>query len=140
MAGENGEALPKTHSWPKGHWNWPIRLPYRHGLACGGLAFVGGQVSLDERGDVIDPERQDLQVRRSVANIDRVLAGLGMTAGRLIHFGAYFEQKDGRPLDDAAFSALRALQEGDCPALFAGFPNLSYPAMRVEIEAVAEVR
>ena len=56
MIGEDGRSLPKRHSWPEGLWDWPIHLPYKHGLACGGLGFVGGQVSLDAQAQVIDPD------------------------------------------------------------------------------------
>jgi len=50
----DGRRLPRRHVWPQGHWDWPIHLPFKHGLKCGDLIFVGGQVSLDGRGAVID--------------------------------------------------------------------------------------
>ena len=49
MLGADGERLPKRHAWPQGHWDWPIHLPFKHGLQCGEVIFIGGQVSLDEQ-------------------------------------------------------------------------------------------
>lgn len=136
MLGEDGRTLPKHHSWPAGLWDWPIHLPYKHGLACGGIGFVGGQVSLDADAQVIDPDHLDRQVRRSLDCIDRVAAGLGQR-GRMLRLGVYYEVPPGG-LAGAVPGAveLRALGEGEAPAVLAGFATLSYPQMRVEIEAM----
>ncbi len=139
MLAEDGSPLPKRHSWPDGMWDWPIHLPYKHGLACDGLAFVGGQVSLDAKAEVIDPDHLDRQVVRSLANIDKVLAGFGGRS-RLLHLGIYCEVPlGGLGSDDPGARALRDLASGDVPAVLAGFPYLIYPKMRVEIEAIAEL-
>ncbi|HMS94725.1 MAG TPA: Rid family hydrolase [Tabrizicola sp.] len=136
MLGVDGRTLPKHHSWPEGLWDWPIHLPYKHGLACGGIGFVGGQVSLDADARVIDPDHLDRQVRRSLGCIDRVAAGLGRV-GRTLHLGVYYEVPEGGLAGaDPGAAALRDLGEGAAPAVLVGFANLSYPQMRVEIEAM----
>lgn len=139
MLGEDGTTLPKTHSWPEGSWDWPIHLPYKHGLSCQGLGFVGGQVSLDEKAQVIDPDRLDLQVRRSLDHVDRVARGLGPLK-RILHLGVYYEIPPGG-LGGGATGAteIAALGQGTVPAILAGFDYLSYPDMRVEIEAIVEL-
>ncbi len=135
MRGADGP-LPKTHSWPDGLWDWPIHLPYKHGLACDGLGFVGGQVSLDADAQVIDPDDLDAQIRRSLANIDKVAWGLGQPA-RTLHLGCYYETPPGGLAGAAAAAArLRALGTGAVPCALVGFGALSYPEMRVEIEAI----
>ena len=139
MIGEDGAALPKTHSWPEGLWDWPIHLPYKHGLACGGIGFVGGQVSLDAAAQVIDPDHLDRQVQRSLGCVDRVAAGLGQVA-RQVHLGVYYALPPGGltgPAPGAA--AIAALGRGAVPAVLAGVPALSYPQMLVEIEAMVEL-
>lgn len=137
MLATDGTTLPKRHSWPKGHWDWPFHLPYKHGLECAGLAFVGGQVSLDERADVIDPDDMARQVARSLGNVDRVLASFGPS--RLIHLGIYSERPEGGFAGPGpAATALRAA-ERHAPSVVVGFDYLSYPKMRVEIEAIAEL-
>jgi enamine deaminase RidA (YjgF/YER057c/UK114 family) len=136
MRGTDGAVLPKRHAWPEGLWDWPIHLPYKHGLACGGLGFVGGQVSLDGQARVIDPDRLDLQIGRSLANIDRVARDLG-AVGPPLHLGVYYETPPGGLAGSAPGAAgLRALAEAAVPAVLAGFDYLSYPQMRVEIEAI----
>lgn len=139
MIGEDGQALPKTHSWPEGLWDWPIHLPYKHGLACGGIGFVGGQVSLDAQAQVIDPDHLDRQVRRSLGCIDRVADGLGKVRQQL-HLGVYYEVPEGGLAGVAPGAAeLLALGRGPVPAVLAGFKTLSYPQMRVEIEAMVDL-
>lgn len=136
MLAEDGQPLPKSHSWPEGLWDWPIHLPYKHGLACGGIGFVGGQVSLDANAQVIDPDHLDRQVKRSLGCIDRVAEGLGQVR-QILHLGVYYEVPPGG-LEGATPGAaeLRALAQGMAPAALAGFTTLSYPQMRVEIEAM----
>ena len=135
MLALDGTSLPKRHSWPDGHWDWPIHLPYKHGLACGGIGFVGGQVSIDTQAQVIDSAHLDRQVRRSLANIDRVAAGLGAAAGPPLRFEVHYALP-GPAGDPLGIAALQALADQRRPVMMAGFANLSYPGMRVEIEAM----
>ena len=54
MRGLDGARLHRETAWPTGHWDWPLHLPYRHGLKVGDLVFLGGQVSLTPEAQVID--------------------------------------------------------------------------------------
>lgn len=138
MLAPGGTPLPKHHSWPEGLWDWPVHLPYKHGLACGGLGFIGGQVSLDQDAQVIDPDHLDRQIARSLSCIDRVAAGLGPVA-RPLHLGIYHEVPDASPSGQAGTAALAALASGPTPNVLAGFAHLSYPKMLVEIEGIVEL-
>ena len=41
----------REYAWPEGHWDWPVHLPYRHGVkAAGQMIFLGGQVAMDQDG------------------------------------------------------------------------------------------
>ncbi len=131
MRGADGAVLAKAHAWPEGLWDWPVHLPYKHGLACGGLGFVGGQVSLTEDAEVIDPGRLDLQTARALACIGRVAAGLG--GGRALRHGVAYALP---PPGDPGEAALAGLATGTVPAAMAGYDALSYPDMVVEIEAI----
>lgn len=140
MIGTDGQTLPKSHSWPEGHWDWPVHLPYKHGLACDGLGFVGGQVSIDAEARVLDAERLDLQVIRSLNNIDLVIAGFGAATHRILHFGAYYEiPPAGLSPSTRDGQGLLAIAHDHCPSILAGFAYLSYPDMRAEIEAIVEL-
>jgi len=40
------------HAWPKGHWAWPIQVTHQHGVRCGPMIWVGGQLDMSESGEV----------------------------------------------------------------------------------------
>ena len=44
--------MNKQFSWPDKHWNWPIQINHKHGIRCGSMIWVGGQVDLNEKGEV----------------------------------------------------------------------------------------
>ena len=70
-----GSTGARRHGWPEGHWDWPIHLPYKHAAtSAGGLFFVGGQVSLRGRGEVVDPGDLGRQTETALRNIERALA------------------------------------------------------------------
>ena len=96
-------------------------------------------MSLNEQAEVIDPDDMARQIDRSMANIDRVLAGFPGQS-RLLHLGIYSETPPGGfASNDPAAISLRRLANGQCPAVLVGFEYLSYPKMRVEIEAIAVI-
>jgi enamine deaminase RidA (YjgF/YER057c/UK114 family) len=129
MRGEDGRSLPREHFWPEGHWDWPIHLPWKHGCRCGGLAFVGGQVSLRGFGEVVDPGELATQTRTAMANIGRVLAGFGASLDDVIKLTAFYERR----------GAALSLDPGRAAATVVALPYLAYREMVVEIEAIAAV-
>lgn len=138
MRDGDGARLPRRHSWPEGHWDWPIHLPYKHGLECQGLIFVGGQVSLDGHGIAIDPGDLEQQTRTSMRNIERVLEGLGVGLGAVLSVDAYYTG-DGPGADD--YRALLIRSEHFSPpgpvSTEILLPVLAYVGMRTEIEVIA---
>ena len=44
MLGTDGKRLARRHSWPDSLWDWHVHLPYKHGLKCEDMIFLGGQV------------------------------------------------------------------------------------------------
>jgi enamine deaminase RidA (YjgF/YER057c/UK114 family) len=141
MLGEDGTRLPRRHSWPEGHWDWPIHLPYKHGCLCDGLVFIGGQVSLTERAEVIDAGDVRRQAKTSMRNIRAVLAGFDMTMADLVKVTAFFAD-EGREAGLHAHLGIQSAELTD-PAPAAtqvGLPYLAYERMMIEIEAIAAVR
>ena len=55
MLDRQGKSIEKHHCWPEGHWDWPIHLPFKHGLRYRNLVFTGGQVSMNTDAEIIDP-------------------------------------------------------------------------------------
>src|SRR5260370_335639 len=59
--------LARSHVWPEGHWSWPIKVTHKHGLRCGEMIFVGGQVALDPDGRVLAPNDLAAQIDITMA-------------------------------------------------------------------------
>lgn len=77
MTGENGERLPRRHVWPDSLWDWHVHLPYKHGLKCDNMIFLGGQVSLNKKGQAVYPEDLTAQTHQAMAHIKTILNELG---------------------------------------------------------------
>jgi enamine deaminase RidA (YjgF/YER057c/UK114 family) len=77
MIGENGEHLPRRHVWPESLWDWHVHLPYKHGLKCDNMIFLGGQVSLNKKGQAVHPEDLTAQTHQAMAHIKTILNELG---------------------------------------------------------------
>jgi enamine deaminase RidA (YjgF/YER057c/UK114 family) len=103
MLDRNGSSIGKTHCWPEGHWDWPIHLPFKHGLKCGNLVFVGGQVSMDPGANIIDPGEMAAQTRTSMDNIGKVLAGFGLDHSDIVKLNTYYQGSTG---DDSSGDAV----------------------------------
>ncbi len=141
MRGLDGARLPRSHVWPTDHWDWPVHLPYRHGLRCGDLVFLGGQVSLAPDAQVLDPGAMVPQTQRSMDFIGRVLAELGLGFEQVVKVNAFYTGSAGQ-------DALRENAE----VRFSYFPHdpgpvstgvpvpyLAYEDMLIEIDVVAMV-
>ncbi len=77
MLGKNGEHLPRRHVWPESLWDWHVHLPYQHGLKCGRMIFLGGQVSIDKKGRAVHPGELTPQTHQAMAHIKTILNELG---------------------------------------------------------------
>ena len=77
MLGENGDHLPRQHVWPESLWDWHVHLPYKHGLKCEDMIFLGGQVSLNKQGEAIDPENLTAQTHTAMGHIKTILNEFG---------------------------------------------------------------
>lgn len=130
--------MEKRHAWPKDHWDWPIKLSHKHGVRCGEMLWIGGQVDLTPQGDVRNPGSVPVQARHAVENLTRVLAELDAQPQDLVKLNCFYVN-DGR-LDETAFLGMVAagLPQGAKPAITAvPVPYLAYPGLVVEIEAIA---
>ena len=136
---------PRSYSWPEGHWDWYRHLAFKHGVRCGGFAFLGGQVDKDSTGE---PQRVgDLPAQTEVVigHIERVLAEFGAGLRDVVSLVAYHAAPPGG--EDALVADIgRHLREigsvasGRGPVLsLVPLPCLALPGMLVEIEAVARL-
>ena len=130
--------MQKQHSWPEGHWNWPIKISHKHGLRCGDMIWIGGQVNLTPEGVVLNPDDLAAQTAAVMHNIETVLEDFGAGLADLVYLNAFYVN-DGS-LDEGDFLAMiaRALPADACTAITpVPVPCLAYEAMVVEIEAYA---
>lgn len=138
MRGEDGARLPREHVWPDTLWDWTVHLPYKHGLRCGDMIFLGGQVSLDTGGRAVDPGDMVRQTRQAMAHIGTILAALGAGFGDVCKLVTWYAG----PCGEAALAENLAVSAGhfDDPgpaATAVPLPVLAYPAMVIEIDTYA---
>jgi enamine deaminase RidA (YjgF/YER057c/UK114 family) len=138
MLGEDGSRLERRHSWPDGHWDWPIHLPYKHGCECNGMVFVGGQVSLTPHGQPIDFDDLAAQTRTSMANIRRVLEPFDAGLDDVVRVLTFYEG-DGSGDDLHENLAIRSASFSEPGPSTTGIslPCLAYDGMVIEIEVIA---
>ena len=77
MLGEDGAHLPRRHVWPDSLWDWHVHLPYKHGLKCEEMIFLGGQVSLNKKGEAVHPDDLTAQTHQAMVHIGTILKELG---------------------------------------------------------------
>jgi len=138
MRGTDGSRLPREHVWPVGHWDWPFHLPYKHGIKCGRMLFVGGQVSMTSGAVIVEPNDLVKQTRISMDNIAKVLAGFGLGFDNTVKVnafyrgGASYEQlQDNLSIRSSCFTEPGPATTG------VPLPALAYPGMMIEIEIIA---
>ncbi|MDH3762555.1 MAG: RidA family protein [Gammaproteobacteria bacterium] len=140
MRAEDGARLPRESAWPTGHWDWPVHLPYRHGLKVGDLVFLGGQVSLTSEGAVIDPGEVKPQTETAMINIQKVLAELGLDFEHMVKINAFYVGTRGeKDLHENASVRSRYYRDPGPATTGIPFPYLAYEDMLIEIDCIAMV-
>jgi enamine deaminase RidA (YjgF/YER057c/UK114 family) len=141
MLGEDGKRLPREHVWPEGHWDWTIHLPYKHGLKCGDMVFVGGQVAMSPKGEVLHPGELIPQTNITMDNIAKVLGGFGLTLDDIVKNNAFYRGTAG-PDTIVANQRVRSARFKEPGPASTGVPLkfLAYEGMETEIEVIAMVR
>ncbi len=138
MLGEDGTHLPRRHVWPESLWDWTIKLPYKHGLKCHDMIFLGGQVSLDKQGHALNPNQMGQQTRQAMAHIGTILKELGADYSDVCKVLTVYEGGSG--CDDLHDNlAIRSSHFTDPGPATTGIPlpKLAYPGMVIEIDIFA---
>lgn len=138
MLGEDGERLKRRHSWPDSLWDWHVHLPYRHGIKCEDMIFLGGQVSLDSEGHAVDPDDLAAQTRQAMTHIGTILKDLGADYGDVCKVLAVYEGQCGGDDLHANLAIRSSFFEEPGPATTGvPLPKLAYPGMVIEIDVFA---
>lgn len=125
-----------------------VRATYEHGVPwekefsvtqarrVNDTIYISGQFAHDMAGNPVGEGDIDAQTRQTFANLDRVLAGFGLTNADLVDVVAYLT----RPSEDfGRFVALYKEYVGSerPAATLVGVSGLAFPHQLVEVRAVA---
>lgn len=118
---------------------WEEQYGYAQAVKIGDTVYLSGQVSHDDRANVLGVGDMEVQMRTAYANIGKVLAQYGATIDNLVEETLYVRDMD------AAFQARVKMKD----EVFAGNPvvastivqieRLAFPELLVEIRCVAKV-
>lgn len=140
MLAEDGSRLPRTHSWPSGLWDWHVHLPYKHGLKCDGMIFLGGQVALDKKGVAVHPGDLTAQTHQAMRHIGTILNDLGADYNDVCKVMTVYQGDCGAedlhrnlPIRSSYFNNPGPASTG------VPLPALAYDAMVIEIDTYAMI-
>lgn len=134
----------RSHSWPEGHWDWYRHLAFKHGVRCGRMIFVGGQVDKTPSGEPRNAGDLAAQTGVVVGHVARVLEEFGAGLADVTRLVAFYAT-DGDVHEPTLVAdigrhvlAQGGAADGAGPVIVpVPLPWLALPGMRIEIEAVA---
>lgn len=130
--------MKKRYAWPTGHWDWPIRVSHKHGVRCGDMIWVGGQVDLTSSGEVAHPDNIDTQTDRVMENFARVLKEVDCGLPDLVNLNCFYVAGEGADESHVLRRIAGHLPAGTRTAITpVPVPCLAYPGLTMEVEGVA---
>ncbi len=118
---------------------WENEYGYSQAVKVGDTIYLAGQVSHDDKGNVLGVGNMEVQMRAAYANIEKVLAQYGATMDNVVDEMLFVTDMD------AAFAARVKMKQ----AVFSGSPvlgstivqiqRLAFPQLMVEIRCIAKV-
>ncbi len=119
--------------------SWEKEYGYSQAVKVGDTIYVSGQVSHDDKGNIVGQGDMEVQMRQAYSNIKKLLAQFGATIDNIVDEVLFVTDMD------AAFAArVKCKQE-----VFSGNPmvastivqiqRLAFPALMVEIRCICKV-
>jgi 2-iminobutanoate/2-iminopropanoate deaminase len=118
---------------------WEKEYGYAQAVKVGDTIYLSGQVSHDDRGNIVGPRDMETQMRQAYANIQKVLAQYGATMDNVVDEVLFVTD-----MDTAFAAAVKCRQE-----VFSGTPvvastivqiqRLAFPELLIEIRCVAKL-
>ena len=118
---------------------WEKEYGYAQAVKVGDTIYVSGQVSHDDKGDIVGRGDMEVQMRQAYANIQNVLAQYGVTMENMVDETLFVTDMD------AAFAAAVKCRQD----VFSGTPvvastivqiqRLAFPELMIEIRCIAKV-
>ena len=118
---------------------WEKEYGYSQAVKVGDTIYLSGQVSHDDKGNILGEGDMEVQMRAAYVNIGKVLAQYGATMDNVVDETLFVTDID------AAFSArVKMKQEvfSDSPILgstLVQIQRLAFPQLMVEIKCIAKV-
>src|SRR5215216_250636 len=119
---------------------WEKEYGYSQAVKVGDTIYLSGQVSHDDRGNIVGLRDMEAQMRQAYANIQKVLAQYGATIDNIVDEVLFVTDMD------AAFAAAVKCR----PDIFSGTPvvastivqiqRLAFPELMIEIRCVAKLK
>ena len=119
--------------------SWEKEYGYSQAVKVGDTIWLSGQVSHDDRGNIVGLRDMEAQMRQAYANIQKVLAQYGATIDNIVDEVLFVTDMD------AAFAAAVKCR----PEIFSGTPvvastivqiqRLAFPGLMIEIRCVAKL-
>ncbi len=134
----DGSRLPRSLSWPKGHWDWPMRVTFQQGVKVGNLIFLGGQYACDTAGRAQAIDDREAQTRITMDFIRDILAGFGATLDDLVMTKCFYKS-DGTPEALHANLAIRSarFREPAAATTNVALKTMGLEGLMLEIEGIA---
>jgi len=118
---------------------WEKEYGYSQAVKVGDTIYLSGQVSHDDKGNVLGEGDMEVQMRAAYANVVKVLAQYGVTMDNIVDEILFVTDID------AAFAARVKMKQ----EVFSGSPvlastivqiqRLAFPQLMVEIRCIAKV-
>ena len=118
---------------------WEEEYGYSQAVKVGDTIYLSGQVSHDDKGNVLGEGNMEVQMRSTYANVEKVLAQYGATMDNVVDEIVFVTDMD------AAFAARVKMKQ----EVFSGSPvlastivqisRLAFPQLMVEIRCIARV-
>lgn len=138
MRAIDGSKLPRSLSWPHGHWDWPMRVSFQQALKIGKWIFLGGQVALNTQGKTIEPGDMALQTRVNMDFIRNLLAGFDVNLQHMVKLTCFYKSHgDAASLHENL--AIRSAYFDHIGPASTSVPleNLGFEDVMLEIEGIA---
>jgi enamine deaminase RidA (YjgF/YER057c/UK114 family) len=138
MRATDGKRLPRTLSWPKGHWDWPMRVTFQQGVKVRDMIFLGGQYACDVAGRAVSPGDREAQARITMDFIKSILDEFEVPMDDLVMTKCFYKS-DGTPEALHANLAIRSGYFTDPAAPTTNVPlgTMGLEGLMLEIEGIA---
>jgi enamine deaminase RidA (YjgF/YER057c/UK114 family) len=119
---------------------WEKEYGYAQAVQVQDTIYIAGQVSHDDKGNIVGPGNMEVQMRQAYANIQKVLAEYKATMDNVVDEMLFVTD-----MESAFAAAVKCRQE-----VFSGTPvvastivqiqRLAFPELMIEIRCVARVQ